>query len=323
MKKHRCFIMLFVYTAILLGFLGEACAQEKYPTRPIEVVTTFPPGGTSELFVRTWGKYIEKSLGQPVVILAKPGGGGVIGFTYTSNARPDGYTLLNAGDVFPPILEGNATYKLEDLRIVAQNTRNGSTMVVAADAPWKTWQEFVDYAKKNPGVKYSHPGKSTMSYFRTENLNRQLGMKMVNLPSAGDAESIARLLGKHVPIACMSEAAAIPQLEAGKLRALLSFDPAKDHGLPASIPDVASLYGKDFPDIQIPVMVFVPAKTPEHIVQSLEKAFEKLSTNKDYIADLKKIGKFPFFVPGKIATEQARKRMELMRAILADQQKAK
>jgi tripartite-type tricarboxylate transporter receptor subunit TctC len=319
MKRTLSLVMLFTCVVIVSGFLGKVGAQEKYPTRPIEIVTTFPPGGVSELTVRTWGKYMEKMLGQPIVNLAKPGGGGVIGFTYVANARPDGYTTLNAGDIIPPILEGTATYKLEDLRIVAQVITNGNVICVAADAPWKTWQEFVDYAKKNPGVKFGHPGLGIMAYYRMENLNRQLGLKMISLPSQGDAESVTRLLGHHVPIANIAAAIAKPQIEAGKLRALLSFEPAKDFGLPASIPDLPGIYGKDFPDIDIPVYLYAPAKTPDYIIQALEKTFEKMSKDPEFIADCLKMNVRSNFVPGKIATDKIKKKMEIMKTIKADQ----
>lgn len=323
MKKALSLVVLFVCITIVFGFLGEVRAQEKYPTRPIEIVTTFPPGGISEMTVRTWAKYMEKILGQPIVNLAKPGGGGVIGFTYVANARPDGYTTLNAGEIIPPILEGTATYKLEDLRVVAAVTQNGNVMCVAADAPWKTWQEFVDYAKKNPGVKYGHPGLGIMAYYRAENLNRQLGLKMISLPSQGDAESITRLLGHHIPIANIAIGAAKPQIEAGKLRALLSLDSSKEFGLPSSVPDLDKLYGKDFPDIDIPVYLYVPAKTPDYIVQTLEKTFEQMSKSPEFMADCQKMNVISKFVPGKIATERIKKKMELMKAIVADQPKAK
>lgn len=323
--KRRRNLFVFLSSMMIISALisGLVYAQEKYPARPIEIVIASAPGGTPELFVRTYGKYLEKLLGEPVVVLAKPGGGGVVGFTYVANARPDGYTLLNGADSFPPILAGTATYKLDDLRIIAQISVTGNIVCVAADAPWKSWQEFVDYAKKNPGVKFAHPGMGTMVYFRAENLNRQLGLKMVNLTSQGDAESITRLLGKHVPVAVLNTSTAKPYIESGKIRAILSLDPVKEWDLPESIPDLVRLYGKDFPDIEVVVLVFAPAKTPEYIVQTLEKAFEEMSKNKEYAADLKKLDKKPYFVPGKIATENSRRRMELMRTIIADQQKTK
>ncbi len=323
MKKTFFLFTLIACIVIVFGFFGEVCAQEKYPTRPIEIVTTFPPGGVSEITVRTWGKHMEKILGQPIVNLAKPGGGGVVGITYVANARPDGYTTLNVGDIIPPILAGTATYKMEDLRIVAQVMQNGNVMCVAADSPWKTWQEFVDYAKKNPGQKFGHPGLGIMAYYRAENLNRQLGLKMVSLPSQGDAESVARLLGHHIPIANIATAVARPQIEAGKLRALLSLDPSVEFGLPASVPDLQTLYGKDFPDIEVSVYLMAPAKTPDYIVQTLEKTFEKMCKDPEFIADMKKMNTVAKFVPGKVAFEKAKKKMELMKAIVAEQPKAK
>ncbi|HEX2967361.1 MAG TPA: tripartite tricarboxylate transporter substrate binding protein [Syntrophorhabdaceae bacterium] len=321
MKCKHWIIMLLVLVAISGGLLSQVAAQEKYPTRPIEIVTTFPPGGVSELTVRTWAKYMEKILGVPIVNLAKPGGGGVIGMQYVVSAKPDGYTTLNAGNLAPTLLSGTAPFKFEDLRIVAQVTQNGNIMAVAADAPWKTWQEFVDYAKKNPGVKYGHPGLGIVAFYRAENLNRQLGLKMVNLPSQGDAESVARLLGHHIPIANIATAIAKPQIEAGKLRALLSFEPAKEFGLPGSVPDLHQLYGKDFPDIPVGVYLYAPAKTPDHIVQTLEKTFEQMSKNPEFVADCLKMNTVSKFEGSKLATDRAKRTMEIMRAINADQPK--
>jgi tripartite-type tricarboxylate transporter receptor subunit TctC len=114
-----------------------------------------------------------------------------------------------------------------------------------------------------------------------------------------------------------------PQIEAGKLRPLLALDPPKEFGLPASLPDLDSLYGKDFPDIEIPVYLYVPAKTPDYIVQTLEKAFEKMSKDPEFIADCRKMNVMSNFMPGKIAAEKMKKKMGLMKAIIADQPKTK
>jgi tripartite-type tricarboxylate transporter receptor subunit TctC len=320
MKKGVCIVILFICAVIGFGCFDSLFSQEKYPSRPIEIVTTFPPGGVSEITVRTWGKYMQPILGVPIVNLAKPGGGGVIGMSYVVNANPDGYTTLNSGDIIPVILSGTATFKLEDLRIVAQVTRNGNLMCVADDAPWKTWQEFVDYAKKNPGLKYGHPGLGIMAYYRTENLNRQLGLKMAGLPSQGDAESVSRVLGHHIPIANIAVAVAKPLIEAGKLRPLLSLDPPTEFGLPASVPYLRTLY-KNYSDIEISVYLYVPAKTPENIVQTLEKTFEKMSKDPAFIADCQKMNVLSKFVPGKLAMENVKKKMDLMKVIMADQPK--
>ncbi len=167
MKKRFSLTVTLVCIGIFLCGFGQVYAQDKYPSRPIEIVTSFPAGGLSEMWVRTVAKYMDKLLGQPLINLPKPGGGNVIGFTYVANARPDGYTLLNQGDYFMPILNKTATFKLEDLRVIAQVSRNGNVLCVAADAPWKTYKEFVDYSKKNGNIKYLVSGQTYTSERKT------------------------------------------------------------------------------------------------------------------------------------------------------------
>jgi tripartite-type tricarboxylate transporter receptor subunit TctC len=324
MKKRFSLTVTLICIGIFLCAFGQACAQDKYPTRPIEIVTSFPPGGLSEMWVRTVAKYMEKLLGQPIVNLPKPGGGNVIGFTYVANARPDGYTLLNQGDYFMPILNKTATFKLEDLRVIAQVSRNGNVLCVAADAPWKTYKEFVDYSKKNGDIKYGHPGLGTNVYFRTENLNRQAGLRMVGLPRQGDAEIATGLLGKHIAIGALSVASARPLLEAGKLRALFSFDPPKDFGLDPSIPDFASVYGNSFPDIPVRVYLIAPVKTPETIIKTLEKTIETMCKDPGFIADIAKMNQKVEYVPGKTIMEShIPVAMKLVKEMMADQPPAK
>jgi tripartite-type tricarboxylate transporter receptor subunit TctC len=103
----------------------------------------------------------------------------------------------------------------------------------------------------------------------------------------------------------------------------LSLDPSKDFGLPASVPDLVGLYGKDFPDIEVSVYLMAPAKTPDSIVQTLEKTFEKMCKDPEFIADMQKMNTVAKFVPGKLAMEKSKKKMELMKAIVADQPKTK
>jgi len=305
MKKKLTYSIAVIFIIMACVFLSSVWAAEKFPTRPIEVVTTFPPGGVSEITVRTWGKYMEKHLGVPIVNLPKPGGGNVIGYSYAAGARADGYTLLNSGDFFTPILDGTATYKLEDLRVIAQMSLNGCALAVNADAPWKTIQEFVDYARKNPGVKWGHQGIGTMIYFRTANLNKYANLKLTPVPLKGDSEIIPALLGNHVQIGSLSAVAARAQAEGGKLRILLSFDPAKEFGLDPKIPDFASVFGKDMPDIEVALYLSAPAKTPKEIIQVLENTMEKVSKDPDFQNDTRKIlNQMPSFAPGNIVMEK-------------------
>jgi tripartite-type tricarboxylate transporter receptor subunit TctC len=302
-KAAGYLITSFVLVFWVLFVAGAVTAADKYPSRPVTTITLFGPGGVSDLDARIFSKFLEKYLGGTFVVDHKPGGGGVIGITYVANSKPDGYTLLNSGDYFTPVLNGTATYKMEDLRVVAQVIINGCVLAVAADAPWKTWQEFSDYAKKNPGVKWAHQGVGTMVYFRTENLNRQVGLKLIGLPLKGDAEIITALLGKNATIGSLSTTSAKVQADAGKLRIILSFDPPAEFGLDPSLASMAVTYPK-VPDLDVGIYVTVPAKTPNDVVDALEKALEKASKDPEYIKAIRDLNQMVSFVPGKTVMEK-------------------
>ncbi|OPY66976.1 MAG: Tripartite tricarboxylate transporter family receptor [Syntrophorhabdus sp. PtaU1.Bin050] len=307
MKRVRCSALVCI-TSICLSFVfltQSGLAAEKYPTRPIEIVCAFQPGGAADMTNRVWAKYLEKYLGVSLMLVNKPGGGGVIGVTYLAKGSPDGYRIANFSDhMLTAIILGNATYTLDDLRIVAQVNLIANTVAVRGDAPWKTYQEFVEYAKKNPGVKYGHQGLGSSAHLRMENLNRVAQLKMVGVPFKGDGETVPALLGKHVPVAVIGAGAAKPQADAGKLRILFSFEPPEDVGLDSSIPYFSAVYGKSTPDIDIPTYLVVPKKTPEHIVQILKKAAEKMAKDPDFIKENQKWFMRVNYIDGEVASKQ-------------------
>ena len=155
-------------------------AAEKYPSRPVEIVAGYPPGGAMDLTMRTWSKYMEKYLGTTLVPINKPGSGAIIACTYVANAAPDGYTLGCVGDhLMQQIYNGRAKYKYEDFRWIALVDCMANVLGVSADAPWKTMNEFIDYVKKNPGVKCAHPGLGSAAYIRLENMNARIAKNII------------------------------------------------------------------------------------------------------------------------------------------------
>ncbi|HVN94827.1 MAG TPA: tripartite tricarboxylate transporter substrate binding protein [Syntrophorhabdaceae bacterium] len=321
-KKSLIGLVLVVAFALCLGLdmAKPVWAQQKFPSRPITIFVTFAPGGISDITARIWARFMEKYLpGATVVVDHKPGGGGVVGYTFVANARPDGYTLLNSGDFFTPILEGTATYKVEDLAVIAQVALNGCVLAVGPDAPWKTFQEFVDYAKKNPGAKWAHQGVGTSVYFRTQNLNKQAGLKLIGVPMKGDSEIISALLGKHVAIGSLSAGMAKAQADAGKLRILFSFDQAKGFGLDPSLPYMATMF-PNAPDIEVGLYLVAPKNTPKDVMDILEKTLEKMTKDPEFISETMRINQMVSFVPGKVVMEQRiPKKMELVRSIMKEE----
>ncbi|HEX2964635.1 MAG TPA: tripartite tricarboxylate transporter substrate binding protein [Syntrophorhabdaceae bacterium] len=317
MKKSAVSLVVLAAVVCCLAFASTLSAADKYPSRPVTSIVGFGPGGISDMTMRIWNKYLEKYVGGTFVVDHKPGAGGVVAFNFVANSKPDGYTLLNHSDWFTPILNGTATYKLEDLKVVAQVVLNGTVLAVAPDAPWKTFAEFVDHCKKNPGVKWANNGAGTIAFFRTQNLNKQAGLKLTGVPMAGDAEIISALIGKHVQIGNLGAAAAKAQAEAGKLRIIFSFDDPKGFGLDPSIPTMASMFPK-IDDIDTPVYLIAPAKTPDDVMNILQAGIEKMTKDPAFLKDEAGINQMVKFVPGKTVMSRIPAKMNIVREIMKD-----
>ena len=309
------FLFIIVYILPISSF-----AAEKFPSRPIELCLPWAPGGVTDWGNRLWGKYLEKYLGVSVVCSNKPGGGGVIGITYIANSRPDGYTLANVSDhLVISIIMGQATYSLEDIHVVAQVSRHTTVLAVNADSPWKTWQEFMDYARKNPGVKFAHTGIQSTPFLRMENLNKGANLKMIGVPLKGQADMIQALLGKHLPIAVFAGMDAKAQADAGNLRILLSFDSPAEVGLDPTIPDFNTVFGKSIPGFEVGQYLIAPGKIPAEIAEVLERAVEKMTKEPDFISEMRKNCFRPTFTNGKeMKGKILPEKMALIKGILKD-----
>ena len=307
--KKRTYKGIFVFAVSILFSLvyfslnNSWAAEKKYPSRPVELVIGYAPGGLADTNARVLAKFLEKYLGVPVVMVYKPGGGAVLYLTYVANASPDGYTIATFQDsLLSALLMGRATFSLEDFCVIAQCNSANDVLGVPIDSQWKTFQEFIDYARRNPGVRMAHPGIGTLSHIRAENLNNVANLKMVFVPLQGDAEVVPAVLGKHIPIGIFGCPAAKAQADAGNLRILFSNDPPAEFGFDPNIPDFLTIFGKR--NIQIAQSLMAPMKTPDEIVQVLERAMEKISKDPEWAIELKKIYSRPAYIDGKTVREK-------------------
>ena len=320
--KRKIFGDLFLVCILIILIsinTSSWAAEKKYPSGPIDIFCGYVPGGPSDLLTRALAKGFEKFLGVPVVPGNKPGGGGIVATAALANSRPDGSTLavLVDSSMLTAIALGQATYTLEDLRVVGQSAIFFNVLTVSADSEWKTFQQFLDYTKKNPGVKYGHPGLGSTIFLRTENFNKYANMGMVGVPFKGDTEIVAALLGKHVPVGVSVLTNFKPHVDAGKLRILLSFEPSTMMGLDPNTPTVESVFGKDLGDIDVPFSVVAPAKTPEETIKILEQTLEKIVKDPEFMSTVKRIYLIPSFVDGKTVMEkQLPDKMTKIKAIL-------
>jgi tripartite-type tricarboxylate transporter receptor subunit TctC len=283
-KRFLCSLMV---SFILIGSAASIsfAAEKKYPSRPIDIYSPFSPGGPVDTVNRLVAKKLETHLGGTVVAQCKPGGGGAILASFLANsARPDGYTLgnISAFHIGVPMLLGTGSYSLKDFHIIGQLVVFPSVLVVPVDSPFKTFQDLIDYAKKNP-VKYGHPGVASTIFLRLENLFKHLGMKMDHVPFKGDSETVTAVLGKHVPVGGMSAGTAKGLMQAGKVRVLFIFESPTDFGLPADTSHLSGvLRGAPFTDIEPSQLLVVHSKTPPEIIRTLEGAYAKIMKDEEY-----------------------------------------
>lgn len=296
MKSMR--VLLAVMALVCIGaaglFAGEAQAAESYPTRPIQVIVPFPPGGVADLVGRPLVAALEKDLKQPVVIVNKTGAGGAVGMQAQAVARPDGYTLMVALSSISVMPEVDAlfsrppVYKLSDFAPIALLTSDPTVLVVSSKAPWKTVADFVADAKKRPGeIKYASSGVYGTMHVAMEMFAHDAGIKLRHIPTGGGGPALNALLGGHVDAISGGPNVSIPHIKAGTLKVLAGWG---DKRLPA-LPDVPTLKELGYKNVEFYIWsgFFAPAATPEPIIKVLREATAKAVQSPDFKSAMEKM----------------------------------
>ncbi len=212
--------------ALLLaaGFNAKA-ADEPYPQKPILAIVAYPAGGGTDIVARSILRTAEKYTGKGFVVDNKPGAGGAIGFTAIAGAPKDGYTLgfINAPTiVLNPIQLGDKVkYKIDDFVPIANFVSDPGVFVVNADSPFKSFKDFVDHAKANPGkVKLAYGGPGTSEALALRNLEQKLDIKFRKVPFEGTGPQVTALMGGHIDIMISNASEIYPQVESKSVRVL-------------------------------------------------------------------------------------------------------
>jgi tripartite-type tricarboxylate transporter receptor subunit TctC len=260
---------------IASGLAGAVQAQEKYPSRPIEIIVTFGPGGGADAMGRKMSQVLEPVLKVPLPVSNISGASGNAGLTKLVTNPADGYTVatLIALSV-SSWAAGLGTAKPDDFTIVAITQNSPSMLFVPMDSPFKTFKDLLNHAKANPGaVKVATSGYGTQDDITLMYFNSQ-GYKLTNVPFAKPAERYASPLGKHTD-AIYEEPGDVAQFLTGKqLRPLVVFDDDRH----AAFPDVPNSKELGFSISDLPNFraVAVPAKTPKERVDALAAAINKV-----------------------------------------------
>ena len=280
MRPRRAALAVFVLIAGLTGF---SSAHADYPERPLTMVVPFPPGGVADTVARPIAEALARELKQPVVIENRGGAGGAVGIGHVARSPADGYTLLmslSSISILPEadrILDRKPQYQLNQLRPIARITADPTVLVVRADAPWRTVEDFVADAKRKPtAYNYGSSGNYGTMQVPMEMLKSAAGFRMTHIPYTGAGPAITALLGGQVDVLASGPSSVVQHIRAGKLRALAHWG----HRPLASLPEVPSLAERGF-DVQYVQWsgIFVGAETPPAAVQRLREAVRKVATD--------------------------------------------
>jgi tripartite-type tricarboxylate transporter receptor subunit TctC len=258
--------------AVVLG--GASLAQEKFPSRPIEIIATFGPGGGADLMARKVSQVAEPILGVPLPVSNVAGASGNAGLTKVLTSTADGHTVgtLIALTVSAWAI-GIGSARPEDFTIVAVTQDSPSMLFVAAESPFKTFKDFLDYASANPGkLKVATSGYGTQDDITLKYLG-SIGYKAANMPFAKPEERYGSLLKKYTDALYEEPGDVVQFLRSKQYRPLVVFDDER-HPSFAEVPASKEL-GLDINDLSNFRTLAVPAKTPPERVKVLADAFSK------------------------------------------------
>ena len=267
-----------ILSTLALAFASPAQAQDKFPSKPIKVITAYGPGSATDIIIRILGEQLRQILGQSIVVENKPGAFGIIAIEEMARARPDGYTLMIGNvstNAITPVLftrKFSIDYEKEVVPVTRLADLPSFFVVTTVDFPPKTLAEFVDYVKARPGkIRYAHPGNGSFPHLDMEVFAKRNGLDMVNIPvKAGPPGYINDLVKGDVHAATINAATVGPMVRSGQMRALAVNSPSR---LP-DYPDVPTTAEIGYPDIMtlLWAALYAPAATPKDILTTLQKA---------------------------------------------------
>jgi tripartite-type tricarboxylate transporter receptor subunit TctC len=304
-NKRFTLIMVGMVSLVLLFGISSFGQEAKYPSKPIQVIIPYGPGGTHDIAARIVDSQLQEILKVPIIHVNKAGGGGVTGAAYAKEQKPDGYTVLYGGltvVVELPIVTPNCPYKTEDFVPIARVTYGALVLSVKKDAPWKTLEEFIQASKKDPGkISLGIPGIGTSQHLVAKLFETEAKIELNMIPFKGDGAAITALLGGHVQAVMTGITSITPHLKSEEVRGLASS--ALDRH--AVFKDLPLFKEKGLPEVTIYSWTgpFVPKGTPEPFIRVLTDAYKEAATHPSIIALLEKSGT----TPGYLSSEEVKK----------------
>lgn len=306
MKK---FILPFMLTVTLLVPFANT-AKAEYPTKPITIVFPWTPGGAGDVGARILANAVKNQFAQPIVVVNRPGAGGIVGTAIVATSKADGYTLLGArvaNAAIIPTLNTAIPYKWDDFDVLGLLDINPLVFVVHKDSPFTTLQELADAIKSKPGsITFANSGALNIQELTAFAFLDTLGLKkdgVIHVPFASDADGKNALLGKHVQAGSLNFPAVYDQLgEGGNLRALaVTTDKRLD-----DYPHIPTVREAGFPELENLVSwnaLYTPKGTPQEVLDKWATIFPTLMDNDEWREPIKNLGSIPYVLNAEDALE--------------------
>ena len=280
---------------LLVAFLVVpmlAGAQDKYPTKAIELVVPFAAGGSTDVLARLVAKYAPKYFDKPLVVVNKPGGGGITGTEGVVRSKPDGYSLFagygSGHDLVTPHFQKMPYDTFNDLIAVCRLSIHSIVMIIRGDAPYKTMKELVEWGKNRPQVTASVSTKAGSVDITFQAVGKATGLKMVTVPFRGGAESVTAIVGGQTDCGGNHPSEVISHIKAKRL---IPIAVALDNRDPA-IPEVPTFkeLGYNVTAVGSVKGVAAPKGTPPEVVRYLAERFKKVCDDPEFVKSMKDIG---------------------------------
>lgn len=288
-KNLRLVVLIVLWIGIVTV---QPSFGKDYPTKPVEILVPYTAGVAMDIGTRLFAETAAKYLGQPFVVVNKPGGGGSIAAADILGSKPDGYRLVNLTNNYFALTANTQKIPFDPGQLIpiANVMQFKLVMLVRSDAPWKTLEELVTYGKKNPGkLKWAHSGRGTTMHFNPLLVFKKAGVEAMDVPYQGGPESVTALLGGHVDATVLAYAGAREHIVAGKVRCLVLFSDRRSSE-PANVPTGVEL---GFPETGKALNLaglFVHKDTPAEIRETLLSVSRKACEDPDLKKAFDKIG---------------------------------
>jgi tripartite-type tricarboxylate transporter receptor subunit TctC len=285
-----------VFAATLFATLPALASAQAYPNRDIHIVVPFPPGGAVDILARAIGQKMGEALGKSVIIDNRAGAGGAVGSAYAAKAQPDGYTLLmgsTSSISINPALNSKLPYQPQrDFTPISLVAYVPHVLAISPNVPAKNVPEFIQYAKsqtKPPA--FASAGQGSPHHLAGEIFKSSTGIDMLHVPYKGTGPGLVELMSGEVQLMSVEMVAAMPHIQANKLKVLGIAAPKRS----ALAPDIPTIAEAGLPGFEITSWygVFAPAGTPPEVVTLLSKTINTALQTPEMKESLSKMGATP------------------------------